>query len=107
MRQRWHARCLCPEWRNSGMRLTTALVTLSLVLATSVAGYGQQQTGEIFGRLTDASKAVLPGATVTVAGPSLLQPRTTVTSEAGTYRVPELPIGTYAVTFELAGFRSV
>jgi hypothetical protein len=89
------------------MRLTTALMTLSLVLATSVASYGQQQTGEIFGRLTDASKAVLPGATVTVAGPSLLQPRTTVTSESGTYRVPELPIGAYAVTFELPGFRTV
>ena len=89
------------------MRLITALMTLSFVLATSVASYGQQQTGEIFGRLTDASRAVLPGATVTVAGPSLLQPRPTVTSESGTYRVPELPIGTYAVTFELPGFRSV
>ena len=43
---------------------------------------------------------------MTVAGPALIQPRVAVTSEAGTYRVPELPIGTYSVTFELAGFRT-
>ena len=49
---------------------------------------------------------MLPGATVTVAGPALIQPRVAVTSETGTYRVPELPIGTYSVTFELAGFRT-
>ncbi len=44
---------------------------------------------------------------MTVAGPALLQPRVTTTSETGTYRVPELPIGAYSVTFELAGFRTM
>ena len=67
----------------------------------------QQQTGEIYGRAADNSGAVLPGVTVTVAGPALIQPRVAVTSETGTYRVPELPIGTYSVTFELAGFRTM
>jgi hypothetical protein len=67
----------------------------------------QQQTGEIFGRLADKSGAVLPGATVTVAGSALIQPRVVTTSETGTYRVPELPIGTYSVTFELPGVRTV
>ena len=79
---------------------------LALVLGVTSA-YAQQQTGEIFGRADDTSGAVLPGATVTVAGPALIQPRVAVTSETGTYRVPELPIGTYSVTFELAGFRTV
>ena len=49
---------------------------------------------------------MLPGATVTVAGPALIQPRVATTSETGTYRVPELPIGPYSVTFELPGFRT-
>ena len=79
---------------------------LTLVLGVTSA-YAQQQSGEIFGRAADTSGAVLPGATVTVAGPALIQPRVAVTSETGTYRVPELPIGTYSVTFELAGFRSL
>ena len=88
------------------LRKTLSASALMLVLGTTAA-VAQQQTGEIYGRATDNSGAVLPGATVTVAGPALIQPRVAVTSEAGTYRVPELPIGTYSVTFELAGFRSL
>jgi carboxypeptidase family protein/TonB-dependent receptor-like protein len=88
------------------MKLRNALAALLVALFATVS-YAQQQTGEIFGRATDKSGAVLPGATVTVAGPALIQPRITTTSETGSYRVPELPIGTYSVTFELPGFRSV
>ncbi len=88
------------------MRLRTALLAWLLVLAAGANGYAQQ-TGEIFGRVVDKSGAVLPGATVTVASPVLLQPRVVISSETGTYRVPELPIGTYTVTFELAGFRTI
>jgi hypothetical protein len=88
------------------LRKTLLASALMLVLGTTAA-VAQQQTGEIYGRATDNSGAVLPGATVTVAGPALIQPRVAVTSEAGTYRIPELPIGTYSVTFELAGFRSL
>jgi hypothetical protein len=88
------------------LRKTLLASALMLVMGTTAA-VAQQQTGEIYGRAADNTGAVLPGATVTVAGPALIQPRVAVTSEAGTYRVPELPIGTYSVTFELAGFRSL
>src|ERR671913_15533 len=90
------------------MTLRKTLVASALLLVLSATGaLAQQQTGEIYGRAADTSGAVLPGATVTVAGPGLIQPRVAVTSEGGTYRIPELPIGTYSVTFELAGFRSL
>ena len=89
------------------MTLRKTLVASALLLVLSATGaWAQQQTGEIYGRAADTSGAVLPGATVTVAGPALIQPRVAVTSETGTYRIPELPIGTYSVTFELAGFRT-
>ena len=88
------------------LRKTLVASALMLVLGASAA-VAQQQTGEIYGRATDNIGAVLPGATITVAGPALIQPRVAVTSETGTYRVPELPIGTYSVTFELAGFRTL
>ena len=88
------------------LRQTLLASALMLVVGTTAA-VAQQQTGEIYGRATDNSGAVLPGATVTVAGPALIQPRVAVTSEAGTYRVPELPIGSYSVTFEMPGFRSL
>ena len=89
------------------MKLRATLCAALLVCLTAASAFAQQQTGEIFGRLTDKSGAVLPGVTVTVAGPALIQPRVVTTSETGTYRVPELPIGTYSVTFELGGFRTV
>ena len=90
------------------MTLRKTLVASALLLVLSATGaWAQQQTGEIYGRAADTSGAVLPGATVTVAGPGLIQPRVAITSETGTYRIPELPIGTYSVTFELAGFRTV
>jgi hypothetical protein len=89
------------------MKRKATLVAALLALVMSSSAFAQQQTGEIFGRLADTSGAVLPGATVTVAGPALIQPRVVTTSETGSYRVPELPIGTYSVTFELPGFRTV
>jgi hypothetical protein len=85
----------------------TLVASAVLLLLSATTAMAQQQTGEIFGRATDTSGAVLPGTTVTVAGPALIQPRVAVTSETGTYRVAELPIGTYSVTFELAGFRTM
>ena len=88
------------------MTLRTLVASALVLLLGTTAAVAQQQTGEIFGKAADTSGAVLPGATVTVAGPALIQPRVAVTSETGTYRVPELPIGTYSVTFELAGFRT-
>ena len=89
------------------MTLRKTLVASALLLCSATVAAAQQQTGEIFGRAQDTSGAVLPGVSVTVAGPALIQPRVAVTSETGTYRVPELPIGTYSVTFELAGFRTM
>ena len=89
------------------MTLRTVLVASALMLVVGTTAAAQQQTGEIYGRAADKSGAVLPGVTVTVAGPALISPRVSVTSETGSYRAPELPIGAYSVTFELPGFRSM
>ena len=89
------------------MTSRTALVASAMAFLMATTAAAQQQTGEIYGRAADKSGAVLPGATVTVAGPSLIAPRVSVTSETGSYRAPELPIGTYSVTFELPGFRTM
>lgn len=63
------------------------------------------QTAMLTGSVTDASGAVLPGATVTVASDALIGgTRTAVTDDNGTYRFPALPPGTYRVTAELSGF---
>src|SRR5215510_8545768 len=89
------------------MRFRVIVLALVALLATSAIAGAQSQTGSIFGKATDASGGVLPGVTVTVTGPVLLQPLTAVTSETGTYQFPRLEIGTYTVRFELTGFKTV
>src|SRR5437868_4309236 len=89
------------------MRVKAIVLSLVALLATSAIASAQSQTGEIFGKATDSSGALLPGVTVTVTGPVLLQPLTAVTSETGTYQFPRIEIGEYAVKFELAGFKTV
>src|SRR4030095_14998671 len=64
-----------------------------------------QSSSEIFGRITDSSGAVMPGVTVTLSGPSLITPQSTVSLESGAYRFPTLHMGLYAVTFELPAFK--
>ena len=85
------------------LRLLVTGLTLFLALVLADPAHSQN-TSQVFGRVTDASGGVLPGVTVTLTSPALLEPRTAVTSESGTYEFSGLPIGVYVVKFELAGF---
>src|SRR5438105_6489351 len=89
------------------MRFKVFVLALVALFAASTLASAQQQTGEIFGKVTDQQGAAMPGVTVTLTGPVLLQPLTAVTSETGTYQFPRLSIGTYTVRFELTGFKTV
>ncbi len=90
------------------MRVRSIVLALVAIFAASVTtASAQSQTGEIFGKVTDASGAVLPGVAVTLTGPVLLQPLTAVTSATGTFQFPRIEIGTYAVKFEVTGFRTI
>ena len=51
---------------------------------------------------------MLPGVTVEVASPVLIEKVRSVTTDAtGQYRVVDLRPGTYSVTFSLTGFKTV
>ena len=89
------------------MRGRVILAANVLALAAGLSVASAQTTGEIYGKVADSSGAVLPGVTVTLASPVLLQPQVAATTETGTYRFPQIPIGVYSVKFELAGFKSV
>ena len=84
------------------------LILMTVVALIGAAGLASaQQTGEIYGKVHDASGAVMPGVTVTLSGPVLLQPLAAVSTETGSYRFPQLAIGIYSVSFELTGFKTV
>jgi hypothetical protein len=66
------------------------------------------QTSTIAGTVRDASGGVLPGVTVEVASPALIEKvRTVITDSQGRYSVVSLRPGTYTVTFTLPGFTTV
>ena len=77
---------------------------LAVAIFFGLPGVVSAQNSQVFGRVTDVSDAVMPGVTVILSSPALLEPRNAVTSLTGTYEFAGLPIGTYSVRFELAGF---
>ena len=65
------------------------------------------QTG-IAGVVRDTTGAIMPGVTVEASSPALIEKsRVAISDSAGQYKIVDLPPGTYAVTFSLAGFKSV
>ena len=84
------------------------VVVAILALALSVAPAWAQQSGAIVGQVRDTTGAVLPGVTVEVSSPTLIEKvRSSVSDGGGLYRIIDLPAGTYRVTFGLAGFSTV
>src|SRR5688500_20044220 len=83
------------------------VAALALVLGIARAG-AAQSAAAIVGAVTDDSGAALPGVTVQISSPALIERvRTAVTSADGRYQVVDLRPGEYAVTFELNGFQTV
>jgi len=87
-----------------GQNLVRLLGALVLGILVPSLAYAQ---GSIAGVAKDSSGLVLPGVTVEVASPVLIEKvRSAVTDGAGTYRITELRPGTYSVTFTLEGFNT-
>src|SRR5262245_66466288 len=84
------------------------VASLLLLVCLGVVSSGAQvvtsSTGAINGTVTDNTKAVLPGVTVTLQSPQMMGTRETLTDEQGRYQFAAIPIGEYKVTFSLAGF---
>lgn len=83
-------------------------LTWTLWIACTIlpaAALAQQDQGLITGRVTDASGAVLPGATVTIEAIDTGVTSQSVTDGDGLYTRPGLTIGSYRVTAELTGFK--
>ena len=73
-----------------------------MFLAVSLAWAGV--TGTISGTVTDPTGAVIPGVTVKAVNTATGIARTTATNAQGFYAFPDLPVGTYEVSFHKQGF---
>src|SRR5580698_9389751 len=90
---------------NSRNRVVLFVAVLFFVAASS-ALFGQAGTASISGRITDASNAAVPAASVAVKNTGTSASQTTVSDAEGRYTIPELPIGTYDIQVSKAGFQT-
>ena len=88
-------------------RVVSLIVSLACIAHVAAAQTVTSTTGAINGTVTDSTKSVLPGVTVTLSGPSLMGTSVAVTDQNGLFRFSSVPIGDYKLTFELGGFGSV
>lgn len=83
------------------------LLFICAVMAGAVAQSGWAQvTGEISGRVLDATGAGIPGAMVTVKTLETGASRSATTNEAGAYRIISVPVGPQEVRAEKNGFKA-
>jgi hypothetical protein len=79
------------------------LALAAAMLVLSATAYAQE--GQITGLVRDSAGLVMPGVTIEVSSPQLIEKvRNGVSDSVGQYRITNLPVGTYKVTFALAGF---
>ena len=86
------------------LRRTCSVGMLGLLLNSGASW--AQSTGELAGRVTDESGAVLPGVTVTATQTDTTFVRTAVTDGAGVWVMPNMPTGPYRLEVSLQGFRT-
>jgi len=68
---------------------------------------GQTQNGELNGRVRDPDGLSLPGVTITLTEAGTGYTRTAVSQTDGAYIVPNLRPGTYDVSVEMQGFKTI
>src|SRR5436190_18442768 len=86
-------------------RLFVLLALAALVPSMAAA---QGVLASITGVVKDTSGAVLPGVTVEVSSPVLIEKtRTGISDAQGNYKIVDLRPGVYTVTFSLTGFATV
>jgi hypothetical protein len=87
------------DWKRRAL-----VVCLGVICLCPGIGWAQE-LGTVAGVVKDSSDAVLPGVTVEVSSPALIEKvRSATTDGAGQYRIINLPPGVYRVSFALAGF---
>jgi hypothetical protein len=92
------------EFRNTMTRFLLVFAALGLLVGTM---WAQGGTGELTGLVTDPSGAVVANAQVSLTNTATGEKRTTVTTPAGIYRFPALPVvGTYTLETSPKGFKS-
>ena len=82
------------------------LVTCLVSIPAGVVAQSQANSGNIEGRVTDPSGAVVSGATVTATNQQTAFEKSTTTKDDGLFSIILLPPGVYTVRVNASGFSS-
>jgi Carboxypeptidase regulatory-like domain len=85
---------------------TRVLFSFMLLSITAGVAFGQTAAGTLTGVVTDPSGAVIANAMVVATHGATGARIEGATSETGNYTIPQMPVGTYVVTFEQPGFKT-
>ena len=87
--------------------VTVAVVLVIVALSMPSLGFSQtSSTGALTGNTMDASRALIPGAEITLTNEATREARSTVSNENGGYSFPQLAPGSYRLEAALAGFKT-
>src|SRR5258705_7300123 len=79
-------------------RISLAVLALTLAFSYQLTAKAQADQGRIVGTVTDATGAIVPGATVVVKNERTGEERTATTNEAGYFVVLALKPSTYSIS---------
>src|SRR5438132_3849357 len=85
------------------------LVVATMLLACAILSlnaFAQSTNATLGGTVTDSSKALIPGVTITATNTQTGIVNSAVTNESGTYQFASLQPGVYKVSAELPGFQT-
>jgi hypothetical protein len=93
--------------KNFALRRLRASIVLSVAFFFAAKSFPQIDRSGLSGTVTDSSGRLLAQTRVTAVQNSTLLRRETVSSSTGSYDIPELPVGTYTITFDHPGFKTL
>src|SRR5271168_1771158 len=83
----------------------TAMMIVWMILACCASSIRAQSfRGSIHGTVKDSSGAIVSGAKITLSGEATGLAREAIAGGDGSYVIPELPAGKYALTATFTGF---
>jgi hypothetical protein len=95
------------RWKQHRLFLSLVLGTALLMASAGGPVAAQGTIGTILGTVTDESRSVVPGVTVTARNVGTGATQSTTSDDQGRYTIPALPVGDYEVQTELQGFQTV
>ena len=97
--------CNASFWRLKHMKKILSVVSVLLIAVGMASGQGAQGKGAISGTVTDATKAVVPGAHVVLSNPGIGYKKEAVSNSEGFFSFNELTVvGGYSLTVTAKGF---